>query len=62
MLISVAASFFINEGRQLGPFSATHVLSASMLIGLPVAVQAARKASPVRSGSTRCGAWGLCEG
>ena len=43
MLISAAASFFINEGRQLGPFSAIHVLSASMLIGLPLAVRAARK-------------------
>ncbi|MEO1000104.1 MAG: DUF2306 domain-containing protein [Pseudomonadota bacterium] len=43
MMISAAASFFINEGRQLGPFSAIHLLSLSMLIGLPLAVRAARR-------------------
>lgn len=43
MLVSAAASLFINEGRQLGPFSFIHVLSVSMLIGLPLAVRAAHR-------------------
>lgn len=43
MLVSAGASFLISEGRQLGPFSGIHILSASMLIGLPLSVRAARR-------------------
>lgn len=43
MAASAAASFFINDGRQFGPFSVIHVLSLAMLIGLPLSVRAARR-------------------
>jgi uncharacterized membrane protein len=43
MLVSAGVSFFINDGRQFGPFSVIHILSASMLIGLPLSVRAARR-------------------
>ena len=43
MLLIAVSSFWIHGMRQLGPFSAIHLLSIMVLVLLPLAVLAARR-------------------